>query len=190
MISVKAGVYNGDKVFARKTTIHKITAKETEIFLKANHIQEFASGSIYVGLKDGKNKLVAAMVLRKAPNNDKNLILTRYATNMSVVGGFTKLLKYVEKEFLPKIITTFSDNTVSDGSLYENNGFIADLSLRPNYMYVVNGIRKHKFGYRLKGFKNDPDLLWNESMSERELAILNNIPRIWDAGKTRWIKNC
>ena len=55
-------------------------------------------------------------------------------------------------------------------------------------MYVVKGERKHKFGYRLKRFRNDPTLQYVEGLTEKELAELNNLPRIWDAGKTKWVK--
>lgn len=77
---------------------------------------------------------------------------------------------------------------VSDGGLYSASGFVADKELAPDYAYMVNGIRQHKFGYRLKRFRADPSLLWAEGKTERELADLNNLTRIWDAGKMRWVK--
>lgn len=113
----------------------------------------------------------------------------RYATAARVPGGgFTKLLAHAENVYAPSHFITFADHTISDGGLYENNGFIVDKELPPDYMYVVNKERKHKFGYRLKRFQNDPNLLWEEGLTERELAALNSLPRIWDAGKTRYIK--
>ena len=183
----KLGISSQEKVFARKTKIVILNTKQARNFLNSNHIQGFASGTHYVGLNDFENKLQAVMVLKKEKNNGLNII--RYATDANVVGGFTKLLSYSEKDFKPSSFITFSDHCVSNGGLYENNGFVVDKEILPDYMYVVKGIRKHKFGYRLKRFKNDPELLWDETMSEKELAILNNLPRIWDAGKTRWIKS-
>lgn len=107
---------------------------------------------------------------------------------MSVIGGFTKLLKHVEKTYSPESVITFSDNCVSDGGLYEKNGFVAVKELAPDYKYVVRGERVHKFRYRLKRFKNDGSLVFEEGRSERELAELNGLARIWDAGKTKWEK--
>lgn len=72
--------------------------------------------------------------------------------------------------------------------LYKKNGFIPVKDLKPDYMYLVGSERKHKFGYRLVKFKNDDNLLWQEGLSETQLAKLNNIERIWDAGKTKWVK--
>lgn len=122
-------------------------------------------------------------------NDLRSLNLLRFATNKTVVGGFTKLLKHVERIYTPDFILTFSDHTVSDGGLYENNGFVDTKELSPDYMYVNRGVRVHKFNYRLKRSRNDPELQYDPALSERELAQLNNLPRIWDAGKTRWVKS-
>lgn len=126
---------------------------------------------------------------RKEPRvvNSGNII--RYATRANVTGGFSKLLAYAERTYTHlSSIYTFSDNCVSDGGLYANTGFTAIKELRPDYMYVKKGLRHHKFGYRLQRFRNDPELLWEEGLSERELAALNGLTRIWDAGKVKWEK--
>lgn len=186
MISHKMGVSIGGRVFARKTAVEILGADAARDFLEKNHIQGFASGSYYYGLKDDSG-LVAVLVLKKEPTEDK-LNIIRYATSATVVGGFTKLLAYVERNHEVKEFITFSDHCISDGGLYENNGFVVDKELAPDYRYVVGNQRKHKFQYRLKRFREDPDLKWQEGLSERELAELNGLVRIWDAGKTRWSK--
>jgi len=182
----KSGNQESLKIAARKTKIVLIPRGKAKIFLNENHIQGYAAGSYYLGLQDQNQKLVAVMVLTKKPENI--LEIARYATNQNVQGGFSKLLKYAEREYVPNKFITFSDHTISDGGLYENNGFIADREVVPDYMYIVGKQRKHKFGYRLARFKNDPNLLWEEGLTERQLAELNSLPRIWDAGKTRWVK--
>lgn len=189
MLAHKLGISNEKKVFARKTVVSELDKLSTELFLNENHVQGYASGSHYLGLKDKvTDELIAVLVLKKeAGTGGKILNIIRYATSANVVGGFTKLLKHAEKTYHPERFITFSDHCVSDGGLYENNGFIADKELPPDYSYVSGTYRKHKFGYRLKRFQNDPDLLWEEGLTERELAKLNKLLRIWDAGKTRWV---
>jgi G:T-mismatch repair DNA endonuclease (very short patch repair protein) len=174
------------KVFARATKVALLATGDAQKFLEQNHIQGFASGTYYIGLKSSDGVLRALMVLKKEADEKLNII--RYATAGSVSGGFQKLLAYAERTYSPSSFITFADHTISDGGLYQNNGFLVDKIIPPDYMYVVNKQRKHKFGYRLKRFKNDPNLLWDETLSERELALLNNIPRIWDAGKTRYVR--
>lgn len=104
------------------------------------------------------------------------------------LGGFTKLLTYAEREYTPSRFITFADHCISDGGLYEGNGFVVDKTLPPDYMYVVGDRREHKFDYRLKRFRNDPDLKYVEGLTERELAALNGLVRVWDAGKTRFVR--
>lgn len=48
-------------------------------------------------------------------------------------------------------------------------------------------VRHHKFNYRIARFRRDPDLEYHDGMSERELAALNGLERVYDAGKTRWV---
>jgi hypothetical protein len=172
------------KVFARRTKVVLLTTQQAQVFLEANHIQGFASGSYYLGLEGVDGVLRAVMVLKREADAVLNIV--RYATAGSVTGGFTKLLSHATKTYNPSSFITFADHTISDGGLYEKHGFVVDKLIKPDYMYVVRNERKHKFGYRLKRFRNDPNLLWEEGLTERELAALNNLHRIWDAGKTRY----
>ena len=190
MIIHKLGLNTEQKVFARKTQIVQLVKSEAEQFMSQNHIQGFASGSYYVGLQKLDTKeIVAVMIVKKESDADgKTLNIIRYATTAIVVGGFTKLLAHIEKTYIPEQIITFSDNTVSNGGLYKNNGFIVDKKLSPDYMYVVNKKRKHKYGYRIKKFRNNLGLKYVDGYTERQLAELNNLPRIWDAGKIKWVK--
>lgn len=188
MLKHKLGLGSAsDRVFARKTRVALLSTKQAKEFFGTYHIQGFASGSLYYGLVEGDD-VVSAVIVKREHGDVFNII--RYASAKSVVGGFTKLLAYIERnhdDFAS--FSTFSDHCVSDGGLYANNGFIADKELAPDYRYVVGMSRAHKFGYRLKKFRDDPNLLWQEGLTERELAKLNGLPRIWDAGKTRWVKH-
>lgn len=86
-------------------------------------------------------------------------------------------------------VITFADHTLSDGGMYERLGFVVDGELKPDYMYVVNGIRVHKFNYRLKRFREDDSLRYEDGMSESELARLNGLDRVYDVGKVRYVLN-
>ena len=186
MLSHKLGVSSVEKVFARKTTVETLTQTQVNEFLEATHIQGSANGSLRYGLIDATGNLVCVMVFK---HDRGRLNLLRFATSALVPGGFSKMLKYVERTFPDKEILTFSDHQVSDGGLYRQHGFVADLEIPVDYSYVsANKTRVHKFNYRLKRFRDDERLIWEEGRSERELALLNNIPRIWDSGKTRWVK--
>lgn len=195
MLLRKLQVSKEPKIFGRNTKIDIVTQKQSNIFLNEHHIQGAVDGGIRVGLfenitlLDTQPNLVAVMVLKREPGTeDKTLNLLRFATSAPIPGGFTKLLKHVEKTYNPQKIITFSDNTISNGNLYATTGFTVVKEIKPDYMYIFDRKRNHKFRFRLKRFKNDPNLKFEENLSEKELALLNNLDRIWDAGKIKWEK--
>lgn len=187
MLRHKLGVASPkERVFARKTNVKTLTQSQVNEFLENTHIQGATNGSLRYGLVDSTGNLVSVMLLK---HDRGRLNLLRFATSCSVPGGFSKLLKHVERVFPDKEVLTFSDHQVSDGGLYEMHGFVADLELPVDYSYVgADKTRVHKFNYRLKRFREDENLLWEDGKSERELASINGIPRIWDSGKTRWLR--
>lgn len=168
----------------------------TSVFCENNHIQGGTSGTYYIALKNKEtDEIVAVSIWRK----EKDILyLDRYCTSVNVIGGFGKLMKYVKGKILNynnekgidrrivKIVT-FADHCVSNGSVYEKLGFTKDKCLEPEYSYYYNGKRRHKFGFRKKRFKNDPELLYKDNMTEKELADLNGIIRVYDYGKTRYV---
>ena len=81
---------------------------------------------------------------------------------------------------------------VSDGSLYSSTGFSIMGIVAPDYYYTDSSgsIRRHKFLYRKARFKSNPNLLFEEGLTERELADLNDLHRVYDAGKVKWYRSC
>ena len=188
MLKHKLGVDVSRRIYARKTYINEVDKKTAQEFMDKYHIQGYVQGSYYVGLYDKNETLVALSIWKR---NGTTLYLDRYATSCTVVGGMGKLLKYAiahAEEWKFDEIVTFSDHEVSDGGLYETLGFDKDKELKPDYKYVVDKQRIHKFNYRRKRFRDDPGLIYVEDLSESEMARLNGIDRVWDCGKTRWIK--
>lgn len=182
------GVNDSEKVYARKTVFREISKDVAQVFLSNYHIQGFVGASIYVGLfKHDTDELVAVANFLKS---DNDYVLSRYATSGSVVGGFSKIIKYFEKFYEYDKLVTFADRSFSDGGLYENNGWVADKELPPDYSYIMpNKIaRFHKFGFRKKKFQQDSSLIFDDNMKEKQLAELNGLDRVWDLGKIRFIK--
>lgn len=187
MISHKLNVSHDNKIYARKTHIDFVHNDIAKNFLNVHHIQGFKNGCSNIVLKSSDENIVALMQV-SFKNNECSI--ERYATSLNVVGGFTKILKYVEKNNTEiEYISTFADHEVSDGGLYENNGFEIDSHLRPDYKYIYKNKRFHKFNFRKIRFEKDPDLLFEDGLTEKQLADLNEIPRVWDCGKTKYVKH-
>lgn len=185
MISRKLGVSREVKINARSLSKSRISASQAREFLDLNHLQGYAAGREYLALTDHSG-VRALMVLKRREGTSWELV--RFATDALVRGGHSRLFKWF-LELHPEVneVTTFADRGVSDGGLYKSSGFAEGSDLPPDYMYIVNGVRVHKFNYRKSRFKSDPGLQFKEGLTERELAELNGLSRIYDAGKTRWV---
>lgn len=179
------GKDNREKIYARKCNIVNVSLKDKSAFFERTHIQGNGASSINIGLISG-DELVAIVGFVEQKNQ---YYLNRYATSKMVVGGFSKLLKYFENNYKRKKIVSFADLRWSDGSLYKRCGFVLDKILSPDYYYSPDGhVRIHKFNYRRKNLKQ---LLrsFDPKISETQNCNNNNILRIWDCGKLRFIIN-
>lgn len=187
MLLSKLGLNTQEKIPARKTKFVKISSQEAQIFSQQHHIQGASHGKFNYALKHDKD-IVAVMILTAQQKDPETLVLHRFCSSTIVQGGFSKCMKNIlsEHKNVKKIIT-FSDNCYSNGNLYNKNGFIRDKDLAPDYKYIYRMKRFHKFNFRKNRFKKDANLIFDDSLSEKELAALNNIHRIWDCGKIRWV---
>ena len=188
ILAHKLGVSQSKKIGARKTYVDSsVPFREVSEVLNKSHIQGETAGSHYLGLRTKENdELVAVMVLRSSSTDMDTFELLRYGTVQSVQGGFTKLVDFVHKELNAKRIFTFSDNEISDGGLYSKHGFVKIKELNPDYKYIHQSTRKHKFLFRKSRFKANSNLVYEKGLTERELATLNGLYRVYDSGKVKW----
>lgn len=186
MVAHKLGISTERKVFARKTKIVNVKSESARMFLEENHLQGFRNAT-YFGLKGPDNTLVALLGVVRKPNN--RIEIARFATSANVVGGFSKLLNHAVKQY-PDVtsVLSYSHNDHSMGGMYEASGFEKVHETKPGYSYYVRGKRVHRLQYTKKRFQEDPSLKYEDGLTERQLAELNGLYRIWDAGSTLWEK--
>lgn len=174
-----------NKIFARNTTIKEINDNKTSSnFLNDNHIQGYTKASIKLGLFYNE-ELVSLMTFKKCKEGyDLNRFCNKINTN--VVGGASKLFKYFTRNYNFDKVISFSNNDYSDGNLYEQLNFKINKKLLPDYSYVVGDKRYHKFNFRKNNLKK---LFYNKNIdkTEHEICLENNIFRIYDSGKIKWI---
>lgn len=172
-----------------------------EKFLRNNHIQGYAVATHHYGLFAGEELVALLSVV--APGRDGRMHrregqweIRRFATSGVVRGGFSKLLAYAERDLVSEGLAswvTFSAHDVSQGELYAACGFVRDAELEPDYWYtggIVSGMRVNKQSFQKKRFRDDARLVFDESWTEKQAAKANKLYRIYDAGKTRWMKSC
>lgn len=184
-----------EKIFARKCEIKEINDNSLiRDFLDKNHIQGFVGSKIKIGLFY-QNELVSLMTfgnLRRALGQKPEAgtwELLRFCNklNTSIVGGASKLFKYFINNYVVNKIISYSDNSISNGNLYKILGFKFASNSIPNYYYIINGIRYHRFNFRKdKLIKEGFDSSKTEDIIMKERGYL----KIWNAGNKKWVFTC
>ena len=182
-----------NKIYGRKTIIKEIIDnKIVRTFLEINHLQGFIGSKIKLGLYY-ENKLVSMMIfgkrrvaMGKKLTNEGEYELLRYCNklNTNIVGGASKLFKYFIGNFSPKEITTYADRSHSNGNLYETLGFKFISKTQPNYYYIIDGIRHHRFNFRKDKLIKEG---FDSNKTEHQIMIDRNIYRIFDSGNLKYI---
>lgn len=178
------------KIYARKCEIKQVDNKEAKVFLDENHIQGYINSKVKLGLFIN-GELVSMMTfggLRKALGNvskEGSYELLRFSNkkNINVIGGASKLLKHFIKEYNPNYILSYADKRWSNGNLYDKLGFSYVSDSKPNYWYVNNNKREHRFKYRKSNLISEG---FNKNMSEKEIMISRGFYRIYDCGNMKF----
>jgi 3D (Asp-Asp-Asp) domain-containing protein len=139
-----------NKIWARNCKISLIDTKNAKEFLNKNHIQGYSLSSIKIGLLYN-NELVSLMTFKqKNINTKKEYELTKFCNkiNYNVIGGASKLFNHFTKNNNLDTIISHVDISQFLGSIYKILGF-KKLSLsKPNYYWVIDGIRENKLIYK------------------------------------------
>lgn len=185
----KLGINN--KIYARNTKVEIISSSESKLFCDNNHIQGGVYSNINLALKYN-NDIVAVMTFSK-PNitrgkskNNYDYELVRFCNKLdtNVVGGASKLFKYFIKNYKPTSILSYSDNRWGSGKLYDILGFDFVSNTKPNYWYVKNNIRHHRYQFTKHKLVN---MGHDKNKSEKEIMKELGYGRIWDCGHAKWV---
>lgn len=172
-----------NKIFARKCEIREIyDVCIIKDFLENNHILGKCSSSVKLGLYYG-DELVSLMCFTKGSDSYE---LVRFCNKLNniVIGGSSRLFKYFT-DMNKTIITSYSDESMFTGGLYEKLGFSHISNSVINYKWTIGKKREHKSKYRKNrlvksGF--NPDKSENDIMVEDVGAY-----KIWDCGLKKWV---
>lgn len=187
IISNKIGIIS-NKVFARNCILGEVSSSDARLFLDENHIQGFAASSIRIGLYHN-NDLVSLMTFGyRYTNGKREFELIRFCNkiNTNVVGASSKIFKHLLKIVNVDNIISYSDISMFGGLMYGILGFKEISTSDPNYFWVVDGVRKHRFNYNKQNLGKQ-----GFDISKTEVEIMHNrgYYRIWGCGQKKWIYN-
>ena len=180
-----------NKVYGRKCIIKEVNTKDKTKFLNDNHIQGTIGSKVNLGLYYNDD-LVSIMtfgkgrVVMNGVKNEWELLRFCNKINHSVIGGASKLFKHFIKYYNPKQLISYADRRWSQGNLYYQLGFNKTHNSTPNYFYVVNNEREHRFKYRKNLLVEGG---FDEKKTEREIMCDRGIYRIYDCGNLVYIYN-
>ena len=114
--------------------------------------------------------------------------LTRFCNKIdtNVIGSASKLFSYFIKNYNPQKVVSYSDLRIFGGGMYNKLGFKEISQSKPNYWYVINGLRYHRFNFRKSILVKEG---YNKNKTEKEIMFDRKIYRIYDCGHIRWEYN-
>lgn len=185
---------NSYKIFARKCVVKKICPKEANAFLDTYHMQGKCKASFNYGLFF-EDELCAVMTFSKTRKllnrNDEGVLeLLRFASvsDINIVGGFSKLLKFAIKDFKESrlninSIISYANLRYSFGEVYIKNGFELTSVSNPGYWYTDKfyGQIFHRANFQ-KRFLKEKLEYFDETLSEQQNMINNGYGIIYDCG--------
>lgn len=174
------------KVWARKTEIKLVDNLLKDSFLESNHIQGKCVSTINIGLYY-RDELVSLMTFGKRSINSKvDFELLRFCNkiNLSVIGSASKLFTYFIKNYNYDSISSFADISQFTGNLYSKLGFEYSHRSNPNYWWVIDGVRHHRFNYNKKRLVKEG---WDPTKTEVEIMYDRGYIRIFGCGQDKYI---
>ena len=188
LIANKLGICE-ERIFARKCEVGEIPLKEAKDFFDKTHLQGKLQHGNALGLYY-KDELVSCIAYGNSRFEKDTTEIFRFSNklNMMIVGGFSKLFSKIKYD--GKIVS-YANRRWSTGNLYEKCGFDFVSKSMPNYFIVDkinndwNLLSRQQFQkHKLKD--HHMITLFDETKTERENLMLNNIRKIYDAGNLKY----
>lgn len=180
-------------IYARKCEIKEISPAQKTKFFNENHMDGDSLSKYNIALiYNGEIISVAAFgkrMISKRPSFELIRFATKKFTN--VVGGFSKILKYVTTTYDISEITTYADIRWSgmdwENNFYQKNGFEFSNYTQPNYFYVDKKnylIRLNRMNFQKKKLVEEG---FDASKTETQIMVERGFDRLWDCGSMKFV---
>lgn len=179
-------------LYARKCKIIVISVKECNDFLNLYHLQDSCRGQdIRLGLLYD-NKLVQVMTFGKPRyNNNYEYELLRLCTHNDyiIIGGAEKLFNYFIKNYKPRSIVSYCDNSKYIGNVYTRLGMTFKSLSRPRKHWVNLKTKQHITDnyLRQRGFDQLFKTNYGKGTSNEQLILENGFVIVYDCGQSTYV---
>lgn len=176
-------------VGARKIVISSCTVAEERQFLDHWHLKGFTNNRNVTLAGKFNGEIIAIMCIHQLQDH---AIIERWATNVdtSFPGLFSKMLAYWQKtSAFSGVLSTWCDNRLGNGRVYQSTGFTSTRVSKPGYWYFKNHGLEHRQKYQKNKLTKLFDLSSDDVLqSEWNIMQDRGYDRLWDAGHTLWSK--
>jgi hypothetical protein len=119
-------------------------------------------------------------------NSKREYELIRFCNsiNYNVIGAASKLFSHFLKNYEVNEIISYSDISLFSGNLYQKLGFKKVSLSKPNYFWVVDGIRKHRFNFNKKRLIK---MGYDKNKSESQILQDIGYYRVYSCGQEKWL---
>lgn len=177
---------NQSRVYARNCEVREVTdVKLVKDFLNKNHIQGYCKSQHKIGLFYN-NELISLMTFGfRKTNSKKEFELIRFSNKKyyTVIGSASKLFSFFVNKYQPEFILSYADISLFDGSLYNSLGFKFIHRTEPNYYWVVDGIRYHRWVFNKKKLLESGG---SSKKTEKEIMTDRGHFRVFSCGQDRY----
>ena len=173
---IKAKLGLNERVYARKCTLKEVSKTEEGEFLDNYHLQGYTPSKICYGLYYN-NQLVSLCSFKKSrfdKNYEYELLRNCTISDITVVGGLSKLINHFKSEYNQSEIICYSDASIS----FNKGGSLTT----PNYIWIKGNIvykRYQTMKHLLPKLLGDN---FDHTLTEKENMINNGFMQIFDAG--------
>jgi hypothetical protein len=181
-----------EKIYARNCSVKEIDTSTKNTFLNQYHLQGADKSNHKLGIYY-KEELVAVMTFGRPRFSKKyewELIRFSGKLGISVVGGFSRLLKHFVSEYCKagERIVSYADRCHSSGNVYKTNGFDLEHINRPSYQYVnLNTESRHPRTSYTKKRMLELMGIEQSDKSESEIARDIGLEKIFDCGTMTFV---
>lgn len=187
---VKHALGMSKTIYARKCSVKEISKQDANTFNELYHLQGKCSSLRErkdYGLFLGEELVAVATIAKPRYSKNYDWELIRYTTNISIVGGLSKIISFFNKKYYGTLVS-YCDLRWGTGYLYENSSFTLEKISAPNYFYFKTTNSTHLYS-RTKFMKHiivkklggDPNLTEYDNM--RKMGYR----KIYDCGNQVWV---
>lgn len=170
----------------KKKEIRNIDSSEAKNFLEYNHLNGYVNSSYKIGLYYEKNLVMVSTFGKRYKNKSYELLRNASKQGYSIIGGFSKLIKYFV-ETISNDLYSYVDcdwSSLISENAYSKSGFKMIKHTGPSYYWVVNGERRNRMEFqKRKLVENGAD----PNLTEDEIMHAMDLYKIYNAGNLKYI---